>query len=195
MKESTPTSPELHATRAGLCIIDIQEKLAASMPEKVVKGTLRNCLNLIESARVLNLPIVVSEQYPQGLGRTLPVVAESVLRLPRERVFFFEKVQFSCAGLAPFDSWVRKSGRDQWILCGMEAHVCVFQTGRAMVASGFEVHVPRDAVVSRTMANWEIGLELMSRTNVVVSSTEAVIFDLLKKAGTPEFSQLSRTIK
>lgn len=195
MRVARMAPPELFANKAGLCVIDIQEKLAAAMPEKVVKGTLRNCLNLIEAARCLGLPIVVSEQYPKGLGRSLPVIAEAVLRLPRDRVFFFDKIQFSCAGLGPFDSWLKKSGRTQWILVGMETHVCVYQSARAMVGAGFEVHVPRDAVVSRTMANWEVGLQLMDRAGVVVSATEVVIFDLLKHAGTEEFKQLSRIIK
>jgi len=195
LKDNTLPTMELFTSKAGLCIVDIQEKLAASMPEKVVKGTLRNCLNLIEAARVLSLPIAMSEQYPQGLGRTLPVVAESVLRLQREQLFFFDKVQFSCFGLSSFDGWIKASGRTQWILAGMETHVCVYQTARAMVSSGLEVCVPRDAVVSRTMANWEIGLQLMERSGALISSTEAVIFDLLKKAGTEEFKQLSRIVK
>ncbi len=195
MREATQASSELVAGSTGLCIIDIQEKLAAAMPEKVIKGTLRNCLNLIESARVLNLPIVVSEQYPKGLGRTLPVIAESVLRLPREQVFFFDKLQFSCMGAPVFETWLSKVGRKQWVLAGMETHVCVYQTARAMVSAGFEVQVPRDAVVSRTMANWEVGLELMDRAGAVVSCTEAVIFDLLKQAGTEEFKVLSRLVK
>jgi len=193
---TTPNpSSELFSGQAGLCIVDLQEKLAAAMPEKVVKGTLRNCLNLIEAARVLNMPIAVSEQYPKGLGRTIPVIAESVLRLPRERVFFFDKLQFSCAGIPIFDGWIRKTGRTQWVISGMETHVCVYQTARALVGQGYQVHVPRDAVVSRTMANWEVGLQLMERAGVVVSSTEADIFDLLKQAGTEDFRQLSRIIK
>jgi nicotinamidase-related amidase len=195
MTEAAQPSIELLADRTALCIIDIQEKLAAAMPEKVVKGTLRNCLNLIEAARVLSLPIVVSEQYPKGLGRTLPVVAESVLRLPREQVFFFDKLQFSCMGASAFEGWVRKGGRTQWVLAGMETHVCVYQTARALCAAGFQVQVPRDAVVSRTMANWEVGLQLMERAGAVVSCTEAVVFDLLKQAGTEEFKVLSRLIK
>jgi nicotinamidase-related amidase len=194
MREAPQTS-ELVAASTGLCIIDIQEKLAAAMPEKVIKGTLRNCLNLIESARVLNMPIVVSEQYPKGLGRTLPVIAESVLRLPREQVFFFEKLQFACPGVPVFDAWLAKVARKQWVLAGMETHVCVYQTARAMVAAGQQVAVPRDAVVSRTMANWEVGLALMERAGALVSCTEAVIFDLLKQAGTEEFKVLSRLVK
>ncbi|MCC6748255.1 MAG: isochorismatase family protein [Deltaproteobacteria bacterium] len=186
---------ELFTDRTGVCLIDIQEKLAAAMPEKVLKGTLRNWLNLIETARVLDLPVVVSEQYPTGLGRTLPVVAEAVLRLPRERVFFFEKVQFSCARLGPFDAWVKQSGRTQWVLAGMETHICVFQTARTLRSQGYDVHVPRDAAVSRTMANWEVGLQLMQRSDAVVTSTEVVIFDLLKQAGTDAFKMLSRIVR
>jgi len=183
------------SSTTGLCIIDLQEKLAASMPEKVVKGTLRNVLNLLEGARVLGLPIVVSEQYPKGMGRTLPVVAESVLRLPRNQIFFFDKLHFSCVGIHSFDAWIHKSGRTQWIVAGMEAHVSVYQTARDLVEAGYTVHVPRDAVVSRTMANWEIGLQLMSQLGATVSSTETVIFDLLKQAGTDAFQQLSQIIK
>jgi nicotinamidase-related amidase len=195
MPASLQQTSELFVKKAGLCIVDIQEKLAAAMPEKVLKGTLRNCLNLIETARVLNMPIAVSEQYPKGLGRTLPVVAESVLRLPREHIILFDKLQFSCAGLSPFDAWIKKTGRTQWILSGMEAHVCIYQTARSMVSQGYEIFLPRDAVLSRTMANWEIGLQLMDRCGAVVTSTEAAIFDLLKVAGTEEFNQLSRIVK
>jgi nicotinamidase-related amidase len=186
---------ELFPKSVGLCIIDIQEKLAAAMPEKVIKGTLRNCLNLIEAARIFEIPIVVAEQFPSALGRSLPVVAESVLRLPREQVFSFEKARFSCAGDKGFDIWVKKSGRSQWILSGMETHISVYQTARALVAGGYTVQVPRDAVVSRTMANWEMGLQLVQHAGATVSSTETVVFDLLKQAGTEDFSVLSKIIK
>ncbi len=186
---------ELSVERCGLFIIDIQQKLATTMPEKVLKGTLRNCLNLIEAARVLGMPAIVSEQYPKGLGRTLPVIAESVLRLPREHVFFADKLQFSCIGLNHFDSWIKNSRRSQWIIVGMETHICIYQTVRAMMDAGFEIHVPRDAVLSRTLANWEIGLQLMERSGAVITSTETIIFDLLKEAGTEVFSQLSCIVK
>lgn len=195
MSPQSRSNLELQVERCGLFIIDIQQNLAATMPEKVLKGTLRNCLNLIEAARVLGMPAIVSEQYPKGLGRTLPVIAESVLRLPREQVFFADKLQFSCMGLNHFDAWIKGSKRSQWIVVGMEAHICIYQTVRAMVNAGFEIHVPRDAVVSRTLANWEIGLQLMERSGALITSTETVIFDLLKEAGTDVFSQLSCIVK
>lgn len=186
---------ELQAEKSALGIIDMQEKLAASMPEKVVKGTLRNCLNLIELARVYALPVVVAEHHSASLGRSLPVVAEAVLRLPAAQVFFCERTRFNCCGFKPFDAWVKKTGRTQWIVSGMEAHVSVYQTVRGLVGAGFEVHVPRDAVVSRTMANWEVGLQLIAQAGAAVTSTEVVVFDLLKEAGTAEFDALSKIVK
>lgn len=186
---------ELSAGSVGLVVIDIQEKLAEAMPDKVLKGTLRNWLNLIEAARVLELPVAVSEQYPEALGRSLPVVAESVLRLPSDQVFSFEKRGFACGSTDAFSAFVKRSTRKQWLLCGMETHISVYQTARAMVQAGHTVHVPRDAVISRTMANWEIGLRLIERAGAVVTSTETIVFDLIKEAGSEQFSFLSRVVK
>jgi nicotinamidase-related amidase len=186
---------ELTAEKAGLCLVDIQERLAGSIPEKVIKGTLRNCLNLIEAARIFGMPIAVTEHFSNALGRSLPVIVEAVLRLDRSQVFFLEKLQFCGYGLKPFDAWIKGTGRMQWICSGMETHVSIYQTARAMAAAGLEVHVPRDAVVSRTMANWEIGLQLIERAGGVITSTETVIFDLLKQGGTDAFTILSRIIK
>lgn len=186
---------ELLTGSAGICVVDTQERLAGSMPEKVIKGTLRNCLNLIEAARVLRLPIVVTEQFPDGVGRTLPVVAEAVLRLPKEQTYFHEKLRFSCVGERGFQSWLRRSGRMQWVVAGMETHIAVYQMARDLCRAGHAVHVPRDAVVSRTMANWEIGLQLCSAAGALVTSTEAVVFDLLKEAGSEAFQSLSQIIK
>lgn len=186
---------ELFPSKVALCIVDVQEKLAATMPEKIVKGTLRNCLNLIESARVFNLPVVLSEHLPELMGDTLPVVAESVLRLPRERVFFGEKTSFNCAAEAKLAAWISQTGRTQWVICGMETHVSVYQTARALLQLGYEVHVPRDAVVSRTPANWEVGLQLIDRCGAVVTSTETIVFDLLKDSGAEEFKPLSKIVK
>jgi hypothetical protein len=186
---------ELFKERVGLVMVDVQERMASTMPEKVLKGTLRNWLNLIEGARVLGLAAAVSEQAPKVLGRSLPVVAESVTRLPREMLHFFKKQTFSCAKVESFSSWIKRSGRKQWVVTGMEAHIAVYQTARDLCAQGYEVYVPRDAVVSRAMANWEIGLSLMERAGAIISSTETVIFDLLKQSGTEEFGILSRIIK
>ena len=186
---------ELSQERVGIIVIDIQERLAGTMPDKVLKGTLRNWLNLIETARVLGLPVAVSEQDSRSLGRSLPVVGESVLRLPRDATAVFQKQTFSALAAEAFAAWLKRSGRKQWLVAGMETHVAVFQTVRDLVATGHAVHVPRDAVISRTMPNWEIGLKLMEQCGAIITSTETAVFDLLKESGSEAFRSLSRTVK
>jgi isochorismate hydrolase len=104
----------------------------------------------------------------------------------------FEKMQFGCGGVPEFDA--AASQRKQWIVAGMETHVCLFQTARALLRN-HAVFVPADAALSRTKANWQIGLDLMQRAGCVITSTETVTFDLLKQAGTEEFKALSKLIK
>ena len=154
----------------------------------------RNTQILIDAAQRLGLPIVVSQQYPKGLGATVAPIEEALAgrarcstastrsssRRPRSAEF---------AAIAP------KLGRDQWIVSGMEAHVCVYQTARELVERGYQTHVVADAVSSRTKANWKIGLDLAERAGAVVTSTEVCVFDLLERAGTDEFKALSKAIK
>lgn len=185
----------LYRARTALFVVDIQERLAAAMPEDALARMVRNTTILIESARTLGLPIVVSQQYPKGLGQTLPAL-EDALRGSRD-LHRFDKVEFSGADLDTpgFASLANVIGRDQWIVAGMEAHVCVYQTARGLVTRGYEVHVAADAIASRTKANWRIAHGLIERAGAVVSSTEACVFDLLGRAGTDEFKALSRLIK
>lgn len=186
---------ELFAERTGLLLIDLQERVAASVPDKVLKGTLRNWLNLIEVARVLELPIALSEQMPRTLGHTLPVIVEALRRLPREQVLLFDKQKFSCGGDRELAGWIKRSGATHWVAAGMEAHVAVYLSARDLIARGLEVHVPRDGVVSRTMPLWEVGVKLAERAGAVVSATETVVFDLIKGADSPAFQALSRIVK
>ena len=174
----------LSRTRAALLVVDIQERLAPAMPEAVLAQVVRNTKILIEAARRLGLPIVASQQYPKGLGPTIAPIEESLAGAQR-----FDKVDFSAA---------RSEGlpkRDQWIVCGMEAHVCVYQTARDLVAKGYAVHVPADAICSRTRENWKIARKLLDRTGAIVTSTEVVVFDLLERAGSDDFKALSKAIK
>jgi len=107
----------------------------------------------------------------------------------------FDKLCFSAADAPEFAALTPKLGRDQWIVTGMEAHVCVYQTARDLAARGDQVHVVADAVCSRTQANWRIGLGLVERAGAIVTSTEVCVFDLLGCAGTEEFKALSKAIK
>ncbi|HEY1557276.1 MAG TPA: isochorismatase family protein [Kofleriaceae bacterium] len=183
----------LSRTRAALIVIDIQERLAAVMAPEVLASITRNTKILIEAARRLALPIVVSQQYPKGLGGTIGALEEAVAG--HAQLHRFDKLEFSAAGAPDFAALAPQLGRDQWIACGMEAHVCVYQTARGLVARGYAVHVCADAICSRTKANWQVGLGLVERAGAVITSTEACVFDLLERAGDEDFKALSRAIK
>lgn len=180
--------------RAVLFIVDVQERLAAAMPGKVQAQLERNAGVLVEAARRLSVPVIVSQQYPKGLGSTVPAIEQCLAGMMPHR---FDKVEFNACAAAGFGIAHRALGaqRNQWIVIGMETHVCVYQTVRELVARGHSVHVPQDAVASRTKANWQVGLQLIERAGALVTSTEVVVFDLLGRAGTEEFKALSRLIK
>ncbi len=191
---NTPTSPRdllPHPDRAALLVIDVQERLAPAMPVDRLPDVMRNTRILIETAREFSLPVLVSEQYPKGLG---PTVAEVRELLP-EGCIPTAKTAFSCCGeptFAPlFDSI---AGRDI-ILCGMETHVCVLQTALDLLEQGRRVYVAADAVASRTALNWQTGLDLMRQAGVIIGTTEVIAFGLLRAAGTEQFKRISRMVK
>jgi nicotinamidase-related amidase len=179
--------------RAALLVVDIQDKLCAVMPEDVLAQTVRNTAVLIEAARRMWLPIVVSQQYPKGLGATLAPIEEALRDAPT--LHRIDKLAFSAADTPEFAALAPKLGRDQWIVTGMETHVCVYQSARGLAQRGYQVHVVADAIASRTKANFEVGKQLIEKTGAIVTSTEAVVFDLLGSAGDVEFKALSRLIK
>lgn len=183
----------LSRTRAALLVIDIQDRLLPSMPESTATDMLRNARILIEAASQLGVPIVATQQYPRGLGPTTRPIEEALAEA--RLVHRFDKLEFSAAAAPPFAQLAPALGRDQWIVCGMETHVCVYQTARDLVARGWDVHVCADAVCSRTGLNWELGLGLMKRAGAILTSTEASVFDLLHRAGSDEFRALSKLIK
>lgn len=173
---------------AVLLIVDIQERLAVVMKEK--DRVVKNCQHLIELAKMINLPIVVTEQYPKGLGRTVPELRDAIPDyLP------IEKIAFNCCGEPAFAAEIRKLGKKKVIISGMETHICVLQTTTGLLKEGFVPHVVQDAICSRTEENWRTGLELMRDAGAVVTCTETVLFQLLKAAGTEEFKKISQRIK
>lgn len=195
-------SLKLERDRAVLLVVDIQEKLCVAMSPDHLDRMVKAVRILIQGAGILGIPVVISEQYAKGLGPTIGAVAEV---LPAD-VIRHEKTSFSCVddegllatmtALSGGSSGNPGSGRDQWLLCGMESHVCLFQTVRDMIGSlELDVFVPADAVLSRTRVNADIGLALMGRAGAVVTSVESVLFDLLGKAGTAEFKVLSALVK
>lgn len=183
----------LYRDRAALLVVDIQDRLAAAMPEDVRASVVRNTSVLVEAAKRFGLPIVVSQQYPKGLGATVSGLEDGLRDAPN--VHRFDKTIFSAAATPELAALAPTLKRDQWLVTGMEAHVCVYQTARGLVDRGYQVHVMADAVSSRTEENWQIGLKLCERAGAIVSSTEVAVFDLLARAGTDDFKALSKLIK
>jgi nicotinamidase-related amidase len=167
--------------RAALVVVDVQEGFR---PYASFAAVAAACAKLVEAARILDVPAIVSEQYPKGLGHTAPEVG---LRDERR----IEKTVFSAVRADGFDLG---TGRDQAILCGIEAHVCVSQTVHDLLDRGIEVHVPADAVGSRHEIDYRRGVERMERAGAVVSTVEAALFELLERAGTPEFKAVQKLI-
>lgn len=190
-----PSLAELTVKPPGtaLLITDVQERLAAAMPADVRAQVERNLAVLIAAAGRFELPIIVSEQYPRGLGRTTPAV-QAALDEVRD-VCFFEKVDFAATASPAWPVAVGDRQIDRWLVTGMETHICVFQTVRALRDEGNAVQVVADACASRTKANFQNGLALAAATGAVVTNTETVLFDLLGRAGTDDFRLLSRLIR
>jgi nicotinamidase-related amidase len=165
-------------------VVDVQEAFRKAIPDfdRVAKAT----ATLIEGASIIGVPIVATEQYPKGLGETVPEVAE---HLPKGTVPL-EKVCFSAADAEGFDL----AGRDQALVCGIETHVCVNQTALGLLESGVEVQVAEDAVGSRFDENKQVGLHKMERAGAVLTSVETALFELLGRAGTDEFKRVQRLI-
>jgi nicotinamidase-related amidase len=177
-------------TRDGavLVIIDVQERLAAVMERRA--QVVSNCLHLLEAARLMDVPVVVTEQYPKGLGFTVAELRDAV---PSYRPV--EKLTFSSCDEPAFMAAVEGSGRKTVLLAGMEAHICVLQTCLGLLDRGYYVHLVRDAVCSRAEENALTGVEFMRDAGAVITSTEAALFQLLGRAGTEEFRAISKRVK
>ncbi len=178
----------LDAQDSVLLIVDVQERLATVMKER--DRVVKNCQHLIELAKMIKLPVVVTEQYPKGLGRTVPEI-QSVLTEYQP----IEKIAFNCCGEPAFVSEIRKLSRKKVIVTGMETHICVLQTTTGLLQDGFLPHVVSDAVCSRTDENRQTGIEYMRDAGAVITCTETALFQLLKVAGTEEFKKISVRIK
>lgn len=149
-----------------------------------------NCLHLIEAAKLFGIPIVITEQYPKGLGFTIHEIKDA---LPEYQPL--EKVEFDCCKGEGFLARIASLQRKQIILTGMETHVCVLQTCLSLLKENYDVHLVSDAVCSRKKDDFFTGREMMKDAGAVVTCTETVLFQLLERAGTPEFRAISKRIK
>ena len=178
----------LHKQDAILVIIDIQERLAAVMGER--QKVITNCLHLINAAGLLQIPVLITEQYPKGLAPTVNEIKDT-----SEINETIEKIAFNACKEPNFITRISSSGRNKIILTGMETHICVLQTCLGLLEMGYSVNVANDAVCSRTTENYKTGIEFMRDAGAVITCTETILFQLLEKAGTEEFKNISKRIK
>ena len=179
----------LDKDQAVLVVVDVQERLIPSMPEDVYRQTLKNIRFLVEGAEKLQVPVVATEQYPGGLGHTVPELAHAC------KSHLVEKVSFGCCGEPKFLDCLKELDRPQVIVTGMEAHVCVYQTVLGLLGAGYRVHLVRDAVISRGKLDYRNALELCAQAGATVTTAETALFQLTGASTAPEFKAISNLVK
>ena len=178
----------LEIQNSCLVVVDVQGKLAQLMHNKEV--LFKNLQVLIRTAQILNIPILWCQQCPNALGPTIPEIAQCLT--DHEPI---NKSAFSCSGDEKFNSKLNELSRDQIILCGIETHVCIYQTAIDLLRKGLEVNVIADAVSSRTLENKQIALEKMAAENAKIYCTEMALFELIRTAEHPHFKEIAGLIK
>jgi nicotinamidase-related amidase len=171
-----------------LVVVDVQGKLAQLMHDK--ETLFKNIRILIQSAKILNIPVLWCQQVPEALGPTIPEIAE--LLSDNQPI---NKSSFSCCGCEEFNKEIEKLNRRQAMICGIETHVCVYQTAVDLMAKNYEVDVVADAVSSRTPSNKDIGMQRITAEGAKLSSTEMALFEILKTAEHPNFKQIAKLVK
>jgi len=180
----------LETDQCALIVVDMQEKLLPPIWER--ERLVRNIQLLIRLAGILKIPALVTTQYAKGLGTTVPDIASMLPDSPPT-----DKLTFSCFGSDAFRSLLKRlpGQRTTVLLCGMETHICVMQTAMGALREGYLVHVASDAVSSRSELNWRIGLGRMRAAGAILSSTEMMIYELLRSSGAPAFRELLPYLK
>jgi len=178
----------LEKNRTALLLIDVQDRFRERIHEmdEVIKG----CSRLLRFYERLGMPTVATEHYTKGLGKTVPELAELVSGWSP-----LEKITFSCDGDAAFQAALQGTGRDQIVLCGIETHVCVYQTARDLRARGLHVTVAADATSSQSPQNRELGLQRLRDLGIAVMGVEMILFEILREARTPDFKAVADLLK
>lgn len=178
----------LSRTNAVLIIVDIQGNLAQAMYSK--ENLFTNNVKLIQGFKALNLPIIFTEQIPQKLGKTLPVISQEL-----DGIEPIAKETFSCWDDRNFIKQLKALSRKHIVLTGIECHVCVYQTALDLISNGYNVHLVSDAVSSRTPENRQIGIDAIKSAGAHITSTEMVLFELLRTAADPKFKEIIKIVK
>lgn len=179
----------LNPTQAVLVVIDVQAKLTPAMPHKVYERMRATTAMLVEAAGLLGIPVVTTEQYPQGIGHTVPELAAACAG------GVIEKTSFGCCGEPAFLARLGQLGRRQVLVTGMEAHVCVYQTVLGLLHADYHVHLVRDAVCSRHKEDFLAGLSNAARAGALVITAEMALFQLLGDSRHAHFRAISKLVK
>lgn len=178
----------LDRNKTVLVVIDMQEPFLRGIFER---DRVVSCvLSMVRAAKALDVSIVTTLQYQARMGDVIPELAEILPDSNR-----IDKTTFSCCGVETFIEQLNSFERRTAVICGVETHICVNQTALDLVEMGYKVHVPADAVSSRHETDWQIGLEKMRQSGVVITSKEMAIFELLRDAACPEFKQILELVK
>ncbi len=181
----------LSAENSLLILVDIQAKLSAVMPEAEAELMMENTGSLLEAAVILNIPVLLTEQYPKGLGATDAGIASKLPAATKA----FEKTGFSCCAAEDFCAALESSGRNQVILAGLEAHVCVLQTALELLHNGYQVYVVEDAVCSRKAEHKFYALQRLQQQGITITNHESVLFEWLRDARHPDFRSISGLLR
>lgn len=174
---------------AVLVVIDVQSKLAPAMPPEIYARMRATTAMLVEAARLIEIPVMTTEQYPQGIGHTVPELAAACAN------GVIEKTSFGCCGEPAFVAALGQLGRRQVIVTGMEAHVCVYQTVLGLLGAGYHVHLVRDAICSRHKEDFLAGVKNATKAGALAVTAEMALFQLLKDSRHEQFRAISKLIK
>ena len=179
----------LHPDETIIVVVDMQEPFLRVIHER--ERVVKNVCALLRGAKILRVPIVSTVQNLKAMG---DVISEVKARLP-PLLPPFDKMTFSCYADPGFASEISRSGRKQVLLCGVESHICISQTALGMLDAGYQVHVCTDAVSSRTVENWRMGIEKIRQAGGLVTSVESALFEMLQEAGTADFREILEIVK
>lgn len=170
-----------------LLIIDIQEKLVKALDKNII---VTNSEKLVTAANLLEIPVVITQQYPKGLGETIPQIKDNA-----QSAKYFDKAAFSACEDEGFLDIIKSYGKKQIVICGIETHICVHQTAAALIREGFEVFVAKDVCASRRKYEFKQGIEIMQQNGAKISCLEIILFEWLKTSKNPMFKQVQALIK
>ena len=181
-----PHATQMSVADTGLLVIDVQEKLVPMIFD--ADALVRNIAFLLDAARLLNLPIQCTEQYPRGLGATVPQLADKLPLRP-------DKVAFSSCAVPSIVQTFHREARPKLVLCGIEAHVCVLHTALDLLALDFRVYIVADAVGSRSRLDYEIALRRLEQAGAILTTSEMCVFEWIGGASHPQFKAISRLVQ